>query len=92
MARELAPFAGFHVSLARELFDPVVETPAQFFVVQVDAVHRDDRKISGQAAVLREVKQGRHQFPPGQITHSAKDGEHGWFEVVLFDDPTSRCT
>jgi hypothetical protein len=65
MPGKLAPCAGFHYSVARELLDTGVETPAQRFVAQVHAIHRDDRKISGQTAVLGEVKQGRHEFPPG---------------------------
>ena len=74
---------GFHHALARELLDAVVETPAQRFVAEVDAIHRDDRKMSGHAAVLGEVEQGRHEFPPGQVTGSAKNDEHRRFELII---------
>ena len=83
MPGKLVPFAGFRHSLARELPDAVVETPAQLFVAQANAVHRDDRIIGGHASVLREVEQGRHEFPPGQVTGAAKDDEHRRFELVI---------
>jgi hypothetical protein len=55
---------------------------------RANAIHRDDRKISGHAAVLGEVQQGRHEFPPGQVTGSAKNDEHRRFGLVIrFQDP-----
>ena len=83
MPGKLAPFAGFRHSLARELLDAVVETPAQLFVAQANAIHRDDRIIGGHASVLGEIEQGRHEFPPGQVTGAAKNDEHRRFELVI---------
>ena len=83
MFGKLAPVAGFRPFLAREILDTVVETPAQLFLAHVKAIHRDDRKISGHASVLGEVKQSRHEFPPGQVTGSAKYDEHSRFELVV---------
>src|ERR1035438_5683579 len=80
MPGKLAPFGGFHHSLAREFLDAVVETPSQLLVAHVDAIHRDDRIIGGHASVLGEVKQGRHEFPPGQVTGSTKNDEYRRFE------------
>lgn len=68
MPVKLAPFAGFHHSSGRGLVDAAVETPAQPFIVQVNAVRRDDRKIRGHTA----VEQGRHEFQPGQVTAPPK--------------------
>jgi hypothetical protein len=80
MPGKLAPFAGFHNSLARELLDAVVEAPSRLFVAQINAIHRDDRKVGGHTSVLGEVKQGRHEFPPSQVTGSAKNDEYRRFE------------
>ena len=81
--RELIPGGGLGFSETGELIDAIVQPSAQRVIAELDAVHRNDRKLCGQAAVLREVKQGRHEFPPGQVTGSAKNDEHRRFELVI---------
>ena len=80
---ELIPRGGLGFSETGELIDAIVQPAAQRVVAKLDAVHRDDRKLRGQAAILREVEQGRHEFPPGQVTGSAKNDEHRRFELVI---------
>ncbi len=81
--RELIPDGGLGFSEAGELIDAVVQPAAQRVIAELDAVHHDDRKPCGQAAILREVEQGRHEFSPGQVTGSAKNDEHRRFELVI---------
>jgi hypothetical protein len=57
--------------------------PSQFFIVHVNSVNRDDRKINWHASFLEEVKQGRNEFPPGQIAGCAKNDEQSRFNVVI---------
>ena len=81
--RELIPRDGLGFSETGKLIDAVVQPAAQRVIAKLDAVHRDDRKLRGQAAILREVEQGRHEFPPGQVTGSAKNDEHRRFKLVV---------
>ena len=81
--RELIPGGGLGFPETGELIDAIVQPTAQRVIAELDAVHRDDRKLRGQAAVLREVEQGRHEFAPGQVTGSAKNDEHRRFELVI---------
>ena len=61
----------------------LVQPLAQFLVAHHNAIHRNDRKISGHASVLGEIEQGRHKFAPGQITRSAKNDKDRRFEFVV---------
>ena len=81
--RELIPRGGLGFSETGELIDAVVQPAAQRVIAEFDAVHRDDRKLRGQAAILRKIEQGRHEFPPGQVTGSAKNDEHRRFKLVV---------
>src|SRR5574337_248615 len=56
---------------------------AQLFVAQVNAIYRDDQKISGHTSVLGEVKQGRYELSPGQVTGSAKNDERRRLGLVI---------
>jgi hypothetical protein len=77
------PKGSLGFSKSRELVDAIVQPLAKLFVAHDDAIHRDDRKIGGHASVLEEVEQGRHEFPPGQVTSSAKNDEDSRFKLVI---------
>ncbi len=81
--RELIPRDGLSFSETGKLIDAIMQSATQRVIAELDAVHRDDCKLRGQAAILREVEQSGHEFAPGQITGSAKNNEHRRFELVV---------
>jgi len=80
---KLIPSGGLGYSETGELIDAIVQPAAQCVIAELDSVNRDDRKLRRQAAILRKVEQGWHEFPPGQVTGSAKNDEHRRFELVI---------
>jgi hypothetical protein len=83
VGRELIPGDGLGFSEPGELIETIVQPAAQRGIAELDAVHHDDGKLCGQTAILRKVEQGRHEFPPGQVTGSAKNDEHRRFKLVV---------
>ncbi len=81
--RELLPLLDRGFPAAGELPDSLMQTLAQGVLAECDAVHRDNRKMHRNTVALREVKQGRHQLPPGQVAGSAEDDEYVWFESIV---------
>ena len=76
------PRGGFGFTEAGELIDSVMPTVPQCAVAELNAVHRDDRKLRGLAAILRQIEQGRDQLAPGQVASPAKNDEYNWVETV----------
>src|ERR1019366_4981315 len=81
--RELIPRGGLGFSETGELINAIVQPAAQCVVAEFDAVYRDDSKLRGQAAILREVEQGWHELAPGQVTSTAKNDKHRRFKLVV---------
>src|ERR1017187_3379333 len=81
---EEIPDGGLGFSETGKLVDAVVQSSPQRVIAELDAVHRDDRELCRQTSILREVEQGRHEFPPSQVTGSAKNDEHSRFKLVIF--------
>jgi hypothetical protein len=79
---ELVPSRVLCFAKAGELVDAAVQPMAQLLVAHGDAIHREDREISGHAPILGEVEQGGHEFPPGQVAASAKNDKDSRFELV----------
>jgi len=80
---ELIPSGGLGLSESRELINAVKQPAAQRVLAELKMAHRDNRKLRGQAAILREVEQGWHEFPPRQVPGSAKNDEYRRFELVV---------
>ena len=80
---EFIPGGVLRFAKPRELIDAVMQPLTQLFVAHGNAIHRDDREISGHASVLGEVEQGWHKFAPSQITGSAKNDKYRRFELVV---------
>jgi len=83
MPCEFVPLLDPGLTAAGELPDSRMQTLAQVVLAERDAVHRDNRKMRRNAMALREVEQGRHQLPPGQIARAAKDDEYVRLELIV---------
>ena len=83
MAGEPGPFAAGRLALAGEPLDPVVQTPAQGRVVQIGAIHHDDREIRRHPPVPGEIEQGRHQLAPSQVAGSAENDENARVQMGI---------
>src|ERR1019366_2233957 len=60
-----------------------MQTFVQLGHAELDAVHRDNRKMLRDTLAPGKIEQGRHQLPPGQVARSAEDDEHVWFELIV---------
>jgi len=87
--RELLPGGGPGLPEPGELVDSLEQATAERVVAELDAIHGQDRKPGGKAAVLRQVEQGRYQLAPGQVASPAKDDEQR--RIELFRIPHSAC-
>src|ERR1035437_9693313 len=60
-----------------------MQTFVQVVHAELDAVHRDNRKMLRDTLAPGKIEQRRHQLAPGQIARSAEDDEHVWFELIV---------
>jgi hypothetical protein len=72
MRGELLPLLDRGFPVAGELPDSLVQALAKGVHAESDPVHRDNRKMQRNAMALGEVKQGRHQLPPGKVAAPPK--------------------
>ena len=76
MRCEMIPGGGLGPPETGKLIDAVVQPLAQLIVAERDAVDRDYCETGGEAAVLREVEQGRDQLAPGEVACAPENDEH----------------
>ena len=67
-------------------------TAAQRVIAELDAAHRDNRKLGGKAAIQREVEEGRDQFPQRQVAGGAENYEHSRIEAISGFHEASRIS
>src|ERR1019366_2189149 len=60
-----------------------MQTFVQLVHAELDAVHREYRKMLRDTLAPGKIEQRRHQLPPGQVARSAEDDEHVWFELIV---------
>jgi len=75
MRGEFVPGGRLRRPEPRKPTDAGVQALAQPFVAELDPVDDDDGEVVRQAAVLREVEEGRDQLAPGQVPAAAEDDE-----------------
>ena len=83
MRGELVPLLDRRFPAARELPDSLMETLAKGGHAEFDTSTAKIEKWTGILWLLRKVKQGRHQLPPGQVARSAEDDEYVWRQLVV---------
>jgi len=78
---EQFPRGRFYLAKTGKAVDAIAQPPTQCVIAEIDAVHRDDRKLGGEAAILREVEEGWNQLAPRQVTSAAENDEDGRIEL-----------
>jgi len=80
--RELIPCGDLRFAKAGELVDTIVQPLAQIVVAELNAVHRNNRKLSREAAVRERSNKPGTSF--ARSSHRlAKNDEHSRFELVI---------